>query len=77
MRMVMAVREEVDEYAAIIDPGFAREVLEHAVEHVQAFVRAGRAGAPAGAARSWTSCAPAARSAPAICGRSTRCWRPT
>ena len=49
MRMVMAVREEVEEYGGDTDPGFAREVLVHAVEHVRAFVRAGRRGrAPAG-----------------------------
>jgi hypothetical protein len=49
MRTIMAVREEVEEYGGDIDPGFAREVLLHAVEHVKAFVRAGRRGrAPAG-----------------------------
>ncbi len=49
MRTIMAVREEVEEYSGEIDPGFAREVLLHAVEHVKAFVRAGRRGrAPSG-----------------------------
>jgi hypothetical protein len=46
MRTIMAVREEVEEYSGDIDPGFAREVLLHAVEHVKAFVRAGRRGRP-------------------------------
>jgi hypothetical protein len=49
MRVVMAVRDEVEEYGAVTDPGFAGEVLEHAHRHVLAFVHAGRRGrAPAG-----------------------------
>lgn len=48
-RMALAARSEVAEYAAVRDPVFAAEVLDHAVEHVRAFVRAGRRGrAPAG-----------------------------
>ena len=31
MRTIMAVREEVEEYGGEIDPGFAREVLMHAL----------------------------------------------
>jgi PucR C-terminal helix-turn-helix domain/GGDEF-like domain len=45
-RMARAAREEVEEYAAVTDPAFAAEVLEHAAEHVKAFVRAGRLGRP-------------------------------
>ena len=45
-RMALAAREEVEEYAAVADPAFAAEVLEHATEHVRAFVRAGRLGRP-------------------------------
>jgi sugar diacid utilization regulator len=45
-RMALAAREEVEEYAAVADPAFAAEVLEHAAEHVRAFVRAGRLGRP-------------------------------
>jgi sugar diacid utilization regulator len=44
--MALAAREEVEEYAAVADPGFAAEVLAHASEHVRAFVRSGRAGRP-------------------------------
>jgi sugar diacid utilization regulator len=45
-RMALAAREEVEEYAAVADAGFATEVLAHASEHVRAFVRSGRAGRP-------------------------------
>ena len=45
-RMALAAREEVEEYAAVADPAFAGEVLEHAAAHVRAFVRAGRLGRP-------------------------------
>jgi sugar diacid utilization regulator len=45
-RMALAAREEVEEYAAVADPGFAAEVLAHASEHVRAFVRSARAGRP-------------------------------
>jgi PucR C-terminal helix-turn-helix domain/GGDEF-like domain len=45
-RMAVAAREEVEEYSAVRDPAFAEEVLAHAVAHVHAFVRAGRAGRP-------------------------------
>jgi DNA-binding PucR family transcriptional regulator len=45
-RMALAARSEVDEYAVVRDPNFAAEVLEHAVEHVRAFVRSGRRGRP-------------------------------
>jgi sugar diacid utilization regulator len=45
-RMATAAREEAEEYAAVADPGFAREMLSHAAEHVAAFVRAGRLGRP-------------------------------
>jgi hypothetical protein len=45
-RMAVAARSEVEEYAAVRDPAFAEEVLAHAVEHVHAFVRGGRAGRP-------------------------------
>jgi hypothetical protein len=45
-RMALATRSEVEDYAAVPDPGFAREVLAHAKEHVGAFVRAARAGRP-------------------------------
>jgi len=48
-RMALAARAEVADYAAVRDPVFAAEVLDHADEHVRAFVRAGRRGrAPAG-----------------------------
>jgi PucR C-terminal helix-turn-helix domain/GGDEF-like domain len=48
-RMMVAVRDEVDEYRAVRDPAFVEEVLAHAVDHVLAFVRCGRAGRhPAG-----------------------------
>jgi hypothetical protein len=45
-RMALAARKEVEEYAAVADPGFAAEVLAHASEHVRAFVRSARAGRP-------------------------------
>jgi hypothetical protein len=45
-RMALAVGAEVDDYAAVPDPGFAQEVLAHAEEHVKAFVRSGRLGRP-------------------------------
>jgi sugar diacid utilization regulator len=45
-RMSLAARSEVAEYAAVRDPAFGAEVLDHAVEHVRAFVRAGRRGRP-------------------------------
>jgi sugar diacid utilization regulator len=45
-RMARASREEVAEYAAVNDGAFAEEVVAHAAEHVQAFVRAGRARRP-------------------------------
>jgi PucR C-terminal helix-turn-helix domain/GGDEF-like domain len=45
-RMASAAREEVDEYASVADPAFAGEVLAHAAEHVNAFVRAARRGRP-------------------------------
>jgi sugar diacid utilization regulator len=45
-RMAFAARGEVEEYGAVRDPAFAEEVLAHALEHVLAFVRAGRAGRP-------------------------------
>jgi hypothetical protein len=45
-RMALAARDEVGEYGAVADPAFAAEVLAHAVEHVRAFVRAGRLGRP-------------------------------
>jgi sugar diacid utilization regulator len=45
-RMALATRAEVEEYAAVSDPSFAREVLAHAEQHVRAFVVAGRAGRP-------------------------------
>ena len=43
-RMVMAIREEVEEYRTVRDPKIAAEVLAHAVEHVQLIARCGRAG---------------------------------
>jgi PucR C-terminal helix-turn-helix domain/GGDEF-like domain len=45
-RMALAARAEVEEYAAVRDPAFAKEVLAHAAEHVTAFVRSGRRGRP-------------------------------
>jgi sugar diacid utilization regulator len=45
-RMALATRAEVDDYGAVPDPAFAREVLAHATEHVGAFVRSARAGRP-------------------------------
>jgi sugar diacid utilization regulator len=45
-RMALACREEIAEYATVKDPAFAEEVLAHALEHVAAFVRAGRRGSP-------------------------------
>jgi DNA-binding PucR family transcriptional regulator len=45
-RMALAARAEVEEYAAVRDPAFAKEVLAHAAEHVTAFVRSGRLGRP-------------------------------
>jgi hypothetical protein len=48
-RMALGIREEVEEYSAVRDPAFVEEVLAHGVEHVLAFVRAGREGrAPEG-----------------------------
>jgi hypothetical protein len=46
LRMARAAQAEVDEYGAVRDPAFAAEVLAHAVEHVRAFVRAGRLDRP-------------------------------
>jgi hypothetical protein len=43
-RMVMAIREEVEEYRTVRDPKIAAEVLAHAVEHVHVIARCGRAG---------------------------------
>jgi hypothetical protein len=49
-RMVMAIREEVDEYRTVRDPAIAAEVLAHAVEHVHLIARCGRQNrVPAGA----------------------------
>jgi PucR C-terminal helix-turn-helix domain/GGDEF-like domain len=45
-RMAAACRQEIAEYATVRDPVFAQEVLAHAVEHVHAFIRAGRTGSP-------------------------------
>ena len=45
-RMAVATRAEVAEYAAVKDARFVEEVVEHAVEHVHAFVRSARAGRP-------------------------------
>ncbi len=46
-RMALAVREEVAEYSGVaVDPAFAAQVLAHGMEHVLAFVNAGRAGRP-------------------------------
>jgi PucR C-terminal helix-turn-helix domain/GGDEF-like domain len=45
-RMALAAREEVEEYAGVVDPAFAAEVLAHASEHVATFVRSSRAGRP-------------------------------
>ena len=45
-RMALAAREEVEEYAGVVDPAFAAEVLAHASEHVATFVRTSRAGRP-------------------------------
>jgi sugar diacid utilization regulator len=45
-RMALAARAEVHDYGAVRDPAFAAEVLAHALEHVRAFIRAGRAGRP-------------------------------
>ena len=45
-RMALAAKAEVDEYRAVRDPGFAAEVLAHALEHVRAFVHSGRRGRP-------------------------------
>jgi hypothetical protein len=45
-RMALAIRAEVDEYRTVRDPAFVEAVLAHGVEHVLAFVRAGRAGRP-------------------------------
>lgn len=49
-RMAAATRGEVAEYAAVRDARFAAEVVNHATEHVHAFVLSARRGrAPAGA----------------------------
>jgi sugar diacid utilization regulator len=45
-RMALACRQEIAEYGTVKDPAFAEEVLAHALEHVAAFVRAGRRGSP-------------------------------
>jgi hypothetical protein len=45
-RAARACREEIPEYGAMRDPAFAQELLAHSVEHVHAFVRAGRTGRP-------------------------------
>jgi sugar diacid utilization regulator len=45
-RMAAACRDEIAEYATVRDPAFVQEVLSHAVEHVHAFIRAGRMGSP-------------------------------
>jgi hypothetical protein len=41
-RMVLAIREEVDEYRTVRDPKIAAEVLAHAEEHVHLIARCGR-----------------------------------
>jgi hypothetical protein len=49
-RMVLAIREEVEEYKTVRDPRIAAEVLAHAEEHVRLIARCGRADrVPAGA----------------------------
>lgn len=45
-RAALAARDEVEEYAAVRDPGFLGEVLAHAIEHVHVFVRSARADRP-------------------------------
>ena len=45
-RLTLAARAEVAEYAAVRDPAFAAEVMAHGREHVDVFVRCGRAGRP-------------------------------
>src|SRR5688572_29568743 len=41
-RMVLAIREEVDEYRTVRDPAIAAEVLAHGVEHVRLIASCGR-----------------------------------
>jgi hypothetical protein len=55
LRLVHVMRTEIGEYAALMGPSgsaspeFQREVVEHALEHVDAFTRAARSGlAPVG-----------------------------
>lgn len=55
LRLVSVMRTEIPEYAGLMGPGgsaspeFQREVLEHALEHVDAFIRCARSGkAPEG-----------------------------
>lgn len=57
LKLVHAMRTEIPEYAALMGPGgsaspeFQREVAEHALEHVDAFIRCARSGeAPQGEA---------------------------
>jgi PucR C-terminal helix-turn-helix domain/GGDEF-like domain len=45
-RMALATQAEVKGYGAVRDPRFVDEVLDHAAQHVHAFVAAGRAGRP-------------------------------
>ena len=61
-RMMVGVREEVEEYRAIRDPALGAQVLAHGLAHVHAFVRAVRNGPRRRQAPSSTSCASAARS---------------
>jgi DNA-binding PucR family transcriptional regulator len=50
LRLVQQMRTEIPEYAGLMGPGgsaspaFQREVLEHALEHVDAFIRCARSG---------------------------------
>lgn len=52
LRLVHAMRTEIPEYAGLMGPGgsaspaFKREVVEHALEHVDAFIRCARSGEP-------------------------------
>ena len=45
-RMLIAVRDELEEYRIVSDPEMAAEVLAHARAHVSAFIKGGRAGRP-------------------------------
>ncbi len=46
LRMMLAVRDEVEEFRAVRDPALAAEVRAHALDHVHAFIRAARTQTP-------------------------------